>query len=153
MNTSKIILLYILIPTRKKTFNIMNRENKDVKYRKLVLFPVCDYLVLVIFLPPLSTCPVPSQCQPLPTSDIGRSLSLQEVPTLASPAQPSPAQPSKCNCCVIERLSWLGAPLLLPRQSVLRQFIFLIFIFSKYSPQYFYSHFIIICLNKQRALL
>ena len=143
MNTSKIIHPN----TYKKTFNIMNRENKDVKYRKLVLFPVCDYLVLVIFLPPLSTCPVPSQCQPLPTSDIGRSLSLQEVPTLASPAQPS-----RCNCCVIERLSWLGAPLL-PRQSVLRQFIFLIFIFSKYSPQYFYSHFIIICLNKQRALL
>ena len=93
MNTSKIIH-----PNTYKTFNIMNRENKDVKYRKLVLFPVCDYLVLVIFLP---HCPVPSQCQPLPTSDIGRSLSLQEVPTLASPAKPSPAQPSPANVIVV----------------------------------------------------
>ena len=64
MNTSKIIH-----PNTYKTFNIMNRENKDVKYRKLVLFPVCDYLVLVIFLP---HCPGPvpsvSHCQHL-TSD------------------------------------------------------------------------------------
>ena len=53
MNTSKIIHPN----TCKKTFNIMDRENKDVEYRKLVLFPVCDYLVLVIFLPSVQ-CPV-----------------------------------------------------------------------------------------------